>query len=126
MSTPTCSISKETFTAVFGEVLSDDTITARLAEFRQSPAGVAPRVPGHQLIKGLVFHCLLPCGHLAAHVQQLTGHRLSGSSISERRETMGCILFQALLKEALAPIAKPDTHPQAFYCLLYTSPSPRD
>jgi hypothetical protein len=115
MSTDTCNISKETFTAVFGEVLSDDTISAQLAEFRQSPAGVAPRVPGNQLIKGLVFHCLLPCGNLTAHVCQLTGHRLSGSSISERRETMGCDLFHALLEEALEPIAKPTTHPQAFY-----------
>lgn len=115
MSTPTCNISKETFTAVLGEVLSDETITARLAEFRQSPAGVAPRVPGHQLIKGLVFHFLLPCGHLSSHVQQLTGHRISGSSISERRETMGCGIFHALLEEALEPIANPVTHPQAFY-----------
>jgi hypothetical protein len=115
MSTPTCNISEQTFTAVFDEILSNDTIAARLAAFRQSPAGVSPRVPGHQLIKGLVYHCLLPFGHLSAHVRQLTGHSISGSSISQRRETMGCDLFHALLEEALEPIAKPNTHPQAFY-----------
>ena len=115
MSNTSCNITKESFTAIFGEVLSESTISARLAEFRQSSAGVTPRVPGHQIIKGMVFHYLLPSGHLATHVQQLTGHRLSGSSISERRETMGCALFQALLKEALEPLAQPDTHPQAFY-----------
>jgi hypothetical protein len=115
MSTSVCDISTKTFTTVFGELLGERTITSLLAEFRQSPAGAVPRVPGHQVIEGMVFHCLMPCGHLAAHVQQLTGHRISGSSISERRETMGCALFHALLKAALAPIAQPATHPQAFY-----------
>jgi hypothetical protein len=115
MSNHSNDISKETFTAVFGEVLSESAITSLLTEYRQSPAGVAPRVPGHLIIMGMVFHYLLPSGHLAAHVRQLTGHRIRGSSISERRETMGCALFQSLLKEALGPIAQPTTHPQAFY-----------
>jgi hypothetical protein len=115
MSTPLCNISEKTFPAMFCEVLSESDITALLAEFRHSPAGVAPRVSGHLLIMGMVFHCLLPSGPLPVHVRQLTGHRIGGSSISARRETMGCDLFHALLKEALEPIAQPPTHPQSFY-----------
>ena len=100
---------------MFERVISRSVLEAMVQEFRRSPAGAPPRLAGYRLIGGLVFHVLLPCGLLSAHLLQLTGHRIGDSSISQRRETMGIELFQALLDQALVPIAEPTTHPQAFY-----------
>ena len=100
---------------MFERVLSTSALDAMVQEFRKSPAGAPPQLAGYRLIRGMVFHVLLPCGLLSAHLLQLTGHRIGDSSISQRRETMGIELFQALLDQALAPIAESATHPQAFY-----------
>jgi hypothetical protein len=115
MSTHSGDISAADFGAIFQEVLSENAIKALRRQFRRSPAGVPPQLADHRLIMGLVFHALLPCGLLSAHVQQLTGHRIADSSISQRREAMGADLFHALLDEALGPLAEPSEHPHAFY-----------
>lgn len=115
MSTHSCHVSEESFTARFGDVINEDRLAALLTQFRQSPAGVAPRVPGAQIIMGMTFHSLLPSGLLSSHIKQLTGHRLGDSSISQRRETMGSALFLAVLEESLGTTAQPTLHPQAFY-----------
>lgn len=115
MSTHSGNISAADFEAVFQQVLSESTIQARRRQFRRSSAGVPPQVADHLLIMGLVFHALLPCGLLSSHMRQLTGRRLGDSSISQRREAMGVELFQALLVEALEPLATPTSHPHAFY-----------
>lgn len=108
-------ISEADFEAVFREVISEDEIIAIRQQFRRSPAGAPPQLADHPLIMGLVFHALLPCGLLSSHMRQLTGHRIGDSSISQRREVMGADLFQALLGQALGPLAEPIAHPHAFY-----------
>jgi hypothetical protein len=115
MSTHSFNISEADFEAMFERVLSASALDAMVQEFRRSPAGAPPQLAGYRLIRGMVFHVLLPCGLLSAHIRQLTGHRIGDSSISQRREAMGIDLFQALLDQALAPIADPAAHPQAFY-----------
>jgi hypothetical protein len=115
MSTHSIDISSADFNAMFETLLDEGTITAIRRRFRRSQAGAPPRVPDHLLIKGIVFHALLPCGLLSSHTQQLTGHRISDSSISQRRESMGVEMFHALLTEALGPLAEPIAHSQAFY-----------
>ena len=111
MSTHLLSISEAGFEALFTEVISARALDTLLQEFRRSPAGAPPQLPGSRLIMGLVFHVLLPCGLLSAHMRQLTGHHLGDSALSERRETMGADLFQAMLAQALRPLAEPTTHP---------------
>lgn len=97
------------------EVLSEATIKDILQKFRRSAAGAPPQLAGNLLVAGLVFHVVQPCGLLSAHIQQLTGHSLADSSISERRETLGIAVFQALLDKALGPLAEQKTHSGAFY-----------
>ena len=108
-------ISEADFETVFQEVLSESAINAMRRRFRRSPAGVPPQMADHLLIMGMVFHVLLPCGLLSSHTRQLTGRRIGDSSISQRREAMGADLFQALLAEALGPLAEPTAYPHAFY-----------
>lgn len=115
MSTHSLSISEAGFEALFTEVISTQALDTLLQEFRRSPAGAPPQLAGSRLIMGLVFHVLLPCGLLSAHMRQLTGHHIGDSALSERRETMGADLFQAMLAQALRPLAEPTTHPHAFY-----------
>jgi len=76
MSTHSGDISEADFETIFQEVLSENAINAMRRQFRRSPAGVPPQLADHRLIMGLVFHALLPCGLLSAHVRQLTGHRI--------------------------------------------------
>lgn len=97
------------------ELLSETTITEVLQQFRRSAAGAPPQLPSHMLVAGLIFHVAQPCGLLSAHIQQLTGHRLADSSISERRENLGIAVFQTLLDKALGPLAEQAIHSGAFY-----------
>lgn len=68
-----------------------------------------------QLLAALVYHVLMASGSLQTHVQELTGQRVSGAALSQRRQRLPWRLFEKILAAALRPRAEPHAHPQAFY-----------
>jgi len=79
------------------------------------PRGQTPKLSGPQLEQSLVFHVLCGVGTLAAHVQQLTGVKVSDSDLSQRRTAAGVGVFEAIVRAALRPLATLAEHPAAFY-----------
>jgi hypothetical protein len=67
------------------------------------------------LVQSLVFHVLCGVGTLAAHVQQLTGVKVSDSDLSQRRGAAGVGVFEAIVRAGLRPLATLAEHPLAFY-----------
>jgi hypothetical protein len=115
MSTQSLDISAGDFRTLFSTLISEAQLDALIQEFRRSPAGAPPRVAAPELVKGMVFHMMFAGGLLSTHIQQVTGQKIGDSSISQRREAMGAVLFQSLLDNVLGPIAQPEIHPHAFY-----------
>jgi len=83
--------------------------------YDKSPRGRPPILTVATLIKALVFHMILGAGSLAEHLGLLSGGKMSGSSISERRQALPWEVFDRILEWALKPVAQEDKHPQAFY-----------
>ena len=74
-----------------------------------------PRLPAAELLRGLVYHVSQPQGTLATHLHELTGKKISDSAASQRRLTMPWEVFEAILAQALVPLADPTRQPEAFY-----------
>lgn len=74
-----------------------------------------PKVSGAELLVGLVYHVSQGRGSLGGHLEDLTGHLISDSAASQRRLAMPWAIFEAVLEQALAPLAAPALHPSAFY-----------
>jgi hypothetical protein len=68
-----------------------------------------------QLLWALVYHVLMPSGSLPTHVEELTGQKITGSALSQRRQRLPWQLFETILAVALRPRAEPNQHPHAFY-----------
>ncbi len=79
------------------------------------PRGQAPKLSGPALLQSLLFHVLCGVGTLAAHVQQLTGVKVSDSDLSQRRAAAGVGVFETIVRAALRPLATLQEHPSAFY-----------
>jgi hypothetical protein len=105
----------DSFTNVFHQLISDGDMSALWRKLAPKPRGVKPALNGPQLVMGLVFHVLMAAGTFAAHVKKLTGIELSDSALSQRRTTAGAAPFDAIAQAALAPLADPAKHPDAFY-----------
>ena len=99
--------------ADFERLLSVNTLQAILAEHGPLPRGLA-RISGAELLLGLVYHVSQPQGTLAVHLHELTGKQISDSAASQRRLTMPWEVFEALLAQALVPLADPKRQPEAF------------
>ena len=102
------------FVADFERLLSVNTLQAILAEHGPLPRGLA-QVSGPELLVGLVYHVSQPRGTLATHLHALTGKKISDSAASQRRLTMPWEVFEAILAQALVPLADPQRQPEAFY-----------
>jgi hypothetical protein len=74
-----------------------------------------PRLPFADLLLALVYHVLLGAGSLQDHVEELTGVRLSGSALAQRRHRLNWKIFEQILARVLQRRADPKLHPQAFY-----------
>lgn len=74
-----------------------------------------PQLPFADLLMALVYHQLMGAGSLEQHVEELSGHRLSGSALSQRRQRLNWKIFQELMSTALRRRATASRHPQAFY-----------
>jgi hypothetical protein len=75
----------------------------------------AKLLPAYQLIMGLVFHFLQPCGRLAAHMKRLSGIELSDAALAQRRARLPWQIFEEILRLVLRPLAEPKNQPGAFY-----------
>lgn len=102
------------FVADFERLLSVNTLQAILAEHGPLPRGLA-RISGVELLLGLVYHVSQSQGTLATHLHELTGKKISDSAASQRRLTMPWEVFEAILAQALVPLADPKRQPEAFY-----------
>lgn len=102
------------FFAEFESLLSAkqlENILAAHAPLARRP----PRIRSAELLVGLVYHVSQPQGTLAAHLEDLTGQAISDSAASQRRLAMPWEIFEAVLEQALAPLADPLRQPEAFY-----------
>jgi hypothetical protein len=68
-----------------------------------------------QLLLGLVYHALMGQGRLENDIATIWGRLVSGSALSQRRQTLPWQIFRDLLAECLQPLARPRRHPEAFY-----------
>ncbi|MBI2928020.1 MAG: IS4 family transposase [Verrucomicrobia bacterium] len=107
--------SVSSFTQAFGALLDASVLAQLWQQQGPKPRGHKPGLSGPQLVSALVFHVLAGAGTLAAHVQQLTGLKLSDSALSQRRTAAGVGVFEAIIQAALRPLAVWKEHPQAFY-----------
>ncbi len=83
---------------------------------RHGPAKrCTPTVKAQYLVSALVFHLLRGMGTICENLWHLHGKKLSASSMSERRQNLPWKVFETIMGEALAPLAKEKKHPGAFY-----------
>jgi hypothetical protein len=64
---------------------------------------------------GLVFHFLRRDGSFSTHMKECTGHKISDSALSQRRQALPWRLFELLLEHVLKPRAQKKAHPEAFW-----------
>jgi hypothetical protein len=84
-------------------------------EYGPKPRGQKPRLRGPELICSLVFHVMCGVGTLGAHVNQLSGIKISDAALSQRRAAAGLKVFVAVVAAALEPLAKLGQHAGSFY-----------
>ncbi len=104
-----------TFVQCFQCLLATPLVVALWRQHGPKPRGQKLKLSGPQLVQSLVFHVLCGVGTLAAHVQQLTGVKVSDSDLSQRRAAAGVGVFEAIVRAALRPLARLGEHPGAFY-----------
>ena len=104
-----------TFIQCFQCLLATPLLANLWHQYGPKPRGQKLKLSGPQLVQSLVFHVLCGVGTLAAHVQQLTGVKVSDSDLSQRRAAAGVGVFEAIVRAALRPLATLGKHPCAFY-----------
>jgi hypothetical protein len=104
-----------TFVQCFQCLLATPLLIKLWRQYGPKPRGQKLKLSGPQLVQSLVFHVLCGVGTLAAHVQQLTGVKVSDSDLSQRRAAAGVGVFEAIVRAALRPLARLEEHPDAFY-----------
>jgi SAM-dependent methyltransferase len=104
-----------TFVQCFQSLLATSLLVKLWRQHGPKPRGQTLKLSGPELVQSLVFHVLCGVGTLAAHVQQLTGVKVSDSDLSQRRAAAGVGVFEAIVRAALHPLATLQEHPSAFY-----------
>ena len=102
----------------FSQAVEQLIPAARLDEasrYKDSARGRPPKLSVSQLVRALVFHVMMGAGTLIEHLAMLSRIELSGSSASERRQTLPWEVFARILDLALSPLAQESQHRQAFY-----------
>jgi Transposase DDE domain len=102
------------FLAAFDQLVGPSQMDKAVC-YDKSPRGRPATLTVATLIKALVFHMILGAGSLAEHLGLLSEGKMSGSSISERRQALPWEVFDRILEWALKSVAQEDKHPQAFY-----------
>jgi len=116
MRTKSASVPRQTagFSKAFDGLISCAKLEAA-TQYKKSPRGRPPRISVKDLVGALVFHMMYGAGTLVEHLALLTGLRMSGSSVSERRQSLPWEVFVRILDEALWPLAQQSKHAEAFY-----------
>ena len=104
-----------TFVQCFQCLLATPLLANLWRQYGPKARGQKLKLSGPQLVQSLVFHVLCGVGTLAAHVEQLTGVKVSDSDLSQRRAAAGVGVFDAIVRAALRPLATPWEQPDAFY-----------
>lgn len=104
-----------TFVQCFQCLLATPLLANLWRQYGPKARGQKLKLSGPQLVQSLVFHGLCGVGTLAAHVEQLTGVKVSDSDLSQRRAAAGVGVFEAIVRAALRPLATPGEQPDAFY-----------
>ena len=104
-----------TFVQCFQCLLATPLLANLWRQYGPKARGQKLKLSGPQLVQSLVFHVLCGVGTLAAHVEQLTGVKVSDSDLSQRRAAAGVRVFEAIVRAALRPLATPGEQPDAFY-----------
>ena len=104
-----------TFVQCFQCLLATPLLANLWRQYGPKARGQKLKLSGPQLVQSLVFHVLCGVGTLAAHVEQLTGVKVSDSDLSQRRAAAGVGVFDAIVRAALRPLATPGEQPDAFY-----------
>ena len=104
-----------TFVQCFQCLLATPLLANLWRQYGPKARGQKLKLSGPQLVQSLVFHVLCGVGTLAAHVEQLTGVKVSDSDLSQRRASAGVGVFDAIVRAALRPLATPGEQPDAFY-----------
>jgi hypothetical protein len=81
----------------------------------QRGRGRKPELKIKELMGSLVYHGMMESGSLEQHVEELTGKRLRGASLSQWRQGLPWPLFEKVAAHVLKPLAHRGKHPQAFY-----------
>jgi len=97
------------------EQLVPQTQLEEASRYKATARGRPPKLSVRQLVCALVFHVMNGAGTLVEHLAMLTGLVMSGSSVSQRRQALPWEVFVKILEVALAPLAQPSQHRQAFY-----------
>ena len=116
MRTKPASVPRQTagFSKAFDGLISCPKLEAAI-QYKKSPRGRPPKISVKDLVRTLVFHMMYGAGTLVEHLALLTGLRMSGSSVSERRQSIPWEVFARILDEALWPLAQQSKHVEAFY-----------
>jgi hypothetical protein len=102
------------FKAAFNHLVGSRTIST-IVRWCGGALRRSPKLSTHELVMGLVFHCLQGCGTLVENIRMATGKRIAKSSVSERRQNLPWEVFVTIMKAALRPKADEEKHPHAFY-----------
>lgn len=73
------------------------------------------KIPIFDIVAGLVFHVQNTMGSLEDHLEDLFGHKVSGSAITQRRQILDWNIFRVILNAVLRPIAEENKHPASFF-----------
>jgi hypothetical protein len=86
-----------------------------LADTAPASRGRPPLLATEDIIAGLAWHVLQPCGTLAQNLSMLGTDSLCDAALSERRQSLGAQPWLDALEGFLGPVADPHRHPHAFY-----------
>jgi len=90
-------------------------VADRLAGIHGPRKAAKPKLTIWQLIMARAYHELARVGNFSASVKEITGTVVSDSALSQRLQSVGHHLFEAILPEVLKPLAVEGRHPDGFY-----------
>lgn len=103
---------------VFLQIFFSELRPHRIAAIYRECRGLkrrSPVLPFVWLLATLVFHALMGRGALEQHAQEMTGKKISGSALSQRRQRLPWEIFRRIMEVGLVARAEERKHPQAFY-----------
>ena len=111
---PSKPLSGVEFMTVMNQLIPADRLEALCME-HAPVARTTPKLSASQVVTGLVDHQLQLAGPLGRHAWQLHGVEMSESAHAQRRAGLPGELFDAIMAEALRPLAEAKRQPEGFF-----------